>query len=242
MSRDGNSADPTPVPNQPDRRSFLTAAGAVGLGALAAPRVLAAPLAPAPAPFTRSPFTVDGICSITPSGIEGPFYLDSVIKKDITGGKPGLPFFLFLQIVRASDCSKLVGAEVDLWQADAKGVYSGFPSQGTPGQDWLRGTQVTNGKGLVGFVTIYPGLYPGRKAHFHIKVRPIGGTEFTSQLYFPDVITALVHQYIPPYNENPPTQTLNLQDAFFTPQTVLNLEVIQSPLGLLGTLIVGLNI
>ena len=29
MSRDGNSADPTSVPHQPDRRSFLTVAGAV---------------------------------------------------------------------------------------------------------------------------------------------------------------------------------------------------------------------
>jgi len=234
------SMDPQSPGNGLERRMFLGAAGAAGLGAFAAPRVLAAPLAPAP--FTRSDFTTDGICSITPSNIEGPFYLDSVIKKDITGGKPGLPFLLFLQIVRASDCSKIMGAEVDLWQADAKGVYSGFPSQGTPGQDWLRGTQLTNGKGLVGFITIYPGLYPGRTAHFHIKVRPDPVTEFTSQLYLPDVVTMLVHQYIAPYNENPPAQTLNLNDAFFTPQTLLNLEILQTPLGLLGTLIVGLNV
>ena len=240
------TVDPQSPASGLERRAFLSAAGAVGLGALAAPSALAAaPLVvplPAPVPFTRSEFTTDGICSITPSSIEGPFYLDSVIKKDITGGKPGLPFLLFLQIVRASDCSKIVGAEVDLWQADAKGVYSGFPSQGTPGQDYLRGTQVTNGKGLVGFITIYPGLYPGRTAHFHIKVRPDPVTEFTSQLYFPDVVTALVHQYIAPYNENPPVQTLNQQDAFFTPQTLLNLEILQTPLGLLGTLIVGLNV
>ena len=196
--------EPSP-PASADRRTFLTVAGAVGLGALAAPRVIAAP-AP-PAPFTRSDFTTDGICSVTPSNIEGPFYLDSVVKKDITEGKPGLPFLLFLQIVRASDCSKIAGAEVDLWQADAKGVYSGFASQGTPGQDYLRGTQLTNGKGLVGFITIYPGLYPGRTAHFHIKVRPDPLTEFTSQLYFPDMVTALVHQYIAPYNQNPPVQT-----------------------------------
>ena len=224
----------------PDRRGFLAVAGALGLGALAAPRALAAPvLAP---PFTRSDFTTEGICSITPSSIEGPFYLDSVIKKDITDGKPGLPFLMAMQVVRASDCSKIAGAEVDLWQADAKGVYSGFASQGTAGQTWLRGTQVTNGKGLVAFNTIYPGLYPGRTAHFHIKVRPQPGTELTAQLYFDDVVTALVHQFIDPYNVNPPVQTLNQNDGFFTPQTVVTLQVLQAPLGLLGTLIVGVNV
>jgi protocatechuate 3,4-dioxygenase beta subunit len=225
------------VPSVPDRRAFLAAAGALGLGALVPPTLLAA----APAPV-RSDFTPEGVCSITPSGIQGPFYLPSVDLKDITGGKPGLPFIVFLQIVRASDCSKLVGAEVDLWQADALGVYSGFASQGTAGQTWLRGTQNTNGKGLVGFFSIFPGLYPGRAAHFHIKVRPNAQTELTSQLYLPDAVTALVHQHIAPYTTNPAPQTLNLNDGFFTPQTVLNLEVLQSPVGLLGTLVVGLNI
>ena len=225
-----------------DRRHFLTAASALGLGALAVRPALAAPHAPSPAAFTRSDFTTDGICSVTPSAIQGPFYLPSLVKKDITGGKPGLPFILALQIVRASDCAKLVGAEVDLWQADAKGVYSGYASQGTAGQDWLRGTQITNGKGIVAFQTIYPGLYPGRTAHFHIKVRPQPGSELTAQLYFTDTVTMLVHQFIAPYNVNPPAQTLNANDGFFTPQTVLNLEVLQAPVGLLGTLIVGLNI
>jgi protocatechuate 3,4-dioxygenase beta subunit len=231
-----------PRPAAPDRRGFLAVAGALGLGALASPRALAAPVLAPPAPFTRSDFTPEGICSITPGSIEGPFYLPSLVLKDITGGKPGLPFIMAMQIVRASDCSKIAGAEVDLWQADAKGVYSGFASQGTAGQTWLRGTQVTNGKGLVGFNTIYPGLYPGRTAHFHIKVRPQPGTELTAQLYFDDVVTALVHQYIAPYNENPPTQTLNQNDGFFTPQTVVTLQILQAPLGLLGTLIVGVNV
>src|SRR5262245_22376675 len=117
------------------RRDFLAAAGALGVGALAAPKLLAAP----PAPFARSPFPPDGVCSITPSNVEGPFYLASTVKKDITEGKPGLPFLLFLQVVHASDCSKIVGAEVDVWQADADGLYSGEASQGTTGQTWLRG-------------------------------------------------------------------------------------------------------
>ena len=81
---------------------------------------------------------------MTPPGIPGPFYVPSAVMTDITGGKPGLPFELYLRIVRASDCEEISGAEVDLWQCDALGSYSGFASQGTAGEDFLRGTQISN--------------------------------------------------------------------------------------------------
>ena len=70
---------------------------------------------------------------------------------------------------------------------------------------------------------------------------PNSATELTTQLYFPDVITQLVHQFIDPYTTNPAPQTTNAADGFFTPETVLIFELLQTQVGLLGWLIIGVN-
>ena len=87
------------------------------------------------------------------------------------------------------------GVTVDVWHCDAHGVYSDedgpMNNERTGGQRWLRGYQVTDAKGLVGFQTIFPGWYEGRTTHIHLKVRQHDETakttkEFTSQLFFDD--------------------------------------------------------
>ena len=76
-------------------------------------------------------------------------------------------------------CKPVSNAVVDIWHADAGGAYSGFDGSGAgggPGSGgggaqtttrYLRGAQVTNKDGIVEFVTIYPGSYPGRTVHIH---------------------------------------------------------------------------
>ena len=76
--------------------------------------------------------------------------------------------------MEAGSCAPIAGAMVDIWHTDGYGRYSGFRGQGSDGADttgetFLRGTQVTDGDGLVEFETIYPGWYPGRTAHIHFK-------------------------------------------------------------------------
>jgi hypothetical protein len=69
-------------------------------------------------------------------------------------------------------------ALVDLWQADAEGVYdnTGFR---------LRGHQFTDAEGRYRFLTIMPASYEGRTRHVHVKVQAPGGRVLTTQLYFP---------------------------------------------------------
>ena len=117
---------------------------------------------------------------------------------DITSGQPGAPLQLAMQVVRAGDCATLANARVDVWHADAVGLYSGYEKQSgvggispaaAVGKQYLRGTQFTDAQGNVQFRTIFPSWYGGRTPHVHFKVF-LGGKEVVaSQIFFPDEIT-----------------------------------------------------
>lgn len=231
-----------------DRRQLITNLSTLGLGAAAAgPLAAAAPLSyrpplilPAglPEPATR---VLKRMCVLTPTATQGPFYVNSaMLRRDVTEGKPGLPLILFVLVVRASDCSPIPNAVVDMWQCDGLGSYSGFASQGTAGQTFLRGVQPTDSIGLAWFETIYPGWYPGRTAHHHLKVHLNNRTLVTTQLYFNDAVTDQVYTLLPPYNTRGPRNTRNSNDGIFTASTVMTLML--DPAGqvrLLGGLVIG---
>ena len=71
----------------------------------------------------------------------------------------GVPLTLNLTVVQysSSGCSALQDAQVDVWHADAGGVYSDESVENTLGETYLRGYQVTDAPGLVTFKTIFPG-------------------------------------------------------------------------------------
>ena len=162
------------------------------------------------------------MCVLTPSVIEGPYYLNlNLLRTDITEGQPGLKSRLNLHVVRASDCTPIQNAAVDLWHNNAPGIYSGFANQGTQGQTWLRGVQFTDANGTAFFDTIYPGWYPGRTTHMHLKVRPPGATQLTTQLYFPQGLSRRIYK-LAPYNAHGQNPTNNGSDPFFRPETVLS--------------------
>jgi protocatechuate 3,4-dioxygenase beta subunit len=118
---------------------------------------------------------------------------------------------LSLQVVRSGDCATLADARVDVWHADAVGLYSGYAKQSgvggisteaAVGQQYLRGTQVTDASGHVRFHTIFPSWYGGRTPHVHFKVF-LGGREVVaSQIFFPDQITREVFAEWQPYREH----------------------------------------
>ena len=86
---------------------------------------------------------------------------------------------------------------VDVWHANAGGTYSDVAQNGSVGQKYLRGLQVTGTSGLARFTTIYPGWYQGRAVHIHFKVRLFTGAtetyEFNSQLFFDPATTNAVY-------------------------------------------------
>ena len=153
-----------------------------------------------------------GSCVLTPEAGEGPFYLDpKLLRSDITSAQPGAPLELALQVVRAGDCATLANARVDVWHADALGLYSGYERQSgvggistkpAVGQQYLRGTQITDAAGNVRFRTIFPSWYGGRTPHVHFKVF-LGGKEVVaSQVFFPDDVTKDVFATWQPYREH----------------------------------------
>ncbi|CAF1436994.1 unnamed protein product [Rotaria magnacalcarata] len=115
-------------------------------------------------------------CHLTPPSLEGPYYWNSTVRRDITLGQ-----------------------------------------------------QLTNIQGLAVFDTIYPGWYPGRCAHIHVKVH-VGATltnidgaihakgghvSHTGQLYFNDTLTDEVAK-LPPYMLQKIRRTRNGEDFIYS--------------------------
>ncbi|AAZ97155.1 twin-arginine translocation pathway signal [Thiobacillus denitrificans ATCC 25259] len=170
-------------------------------------------------------------CIVRPEQMEGPYFVEarlrrSDIRAERVGGapKPGVPLHLTFRVLRFDGrrCTAVPGAVVDVWQCDARGVYSGVRDFAgrfdTRGEQFLRGYQMTDAEGLARFVTIYPGWYPGRAVHLHFKIRTepgaARGEAFTSQLYFDDALTDRIHSR-PPYRREGVRRTRNADDGIF---------------------------
>ncbi|MBS0269148.1 MAG: intradiol ring-cleavage dioxygenase [Proteobacteria bacterium] len=163
-----------------------------------------------------------GQCILLPQAVEGPYYFDpKLVRADITEGRPGAPLRLSLRIIEAGSCTPISGARVDVWHADASGIYSGYTGQGasreisTKGQTYLRGTQTTDADGQVAFSTVYPGWYPGRTPHIHVKVFLDETSLVTGQIYFPDDYSARIYATRQPYNDRPTPDTTNATDWIY---------------------------
>ncbi|MEO5807794.1 intradiol ring-cleavage dioxygenase [Devosia sp.] len=159
------------------------------------------------------------VCVITPEVTEGPYYFDPKMERlDITEGRPGVPTRIKLQVVDAT-CAPMSGARVDIWHADATGLYSGYANQGndgttdTTGQTFMRGTVFTNVSGIAEFVTTYPGWYRGRTTHVHFKVFLDTTNILTGQIFFPDALSEYIYLNVPPYSDRGAERdTLNSND------------------------------
>ena len=184
-----------PVLHDPGRRRALTAASGLAV-ALALPRA----------------FAQAATCTVTPDSGEGPFYFDpSLVRSDVTSGRPGVPLDVAFQITRARDCAPLSGARLDLWQADALGLYSGYERQEgvggisvapAVGATFLRGTQVADADGWVRFKTVYPSWYGGRTPHIHFKVFVAARERLAGQAFFEDEVNAEIFEKQDPYREH----------------------------------------
>ncbi len=150
-----------------------------------------------------------GACVLSPAMSQGPFFVEENLNRsDITPGATGVPLVLDISVANArADCAPLAGVRVDIWHADARGEYSAVGA--ARGKQFLRGYQMTDAHGKVAFRTLYPGWYPGRAVHIHVKTPAL-----TTQLFFDEAVTERVIA-IPPYNTRGARFMRNARDGIF---------------------------
>lgn len=189
------------------RREVLAVLGLSGVAVLSTGAARAMPphgRAGGARPFTGRPPS----CVVRPEQTEGPFFVERAlervdIRSDPVSGRisEGVRLDLTFSVshVGSTGCAPLAGAQVDVWQCDARGLYSGVRDrrESTEGERFLRGYQRTDAAGAASFTTLYPGWYSGRAVHIHFKIRTDPSAprsqEFVSQLYFDDALTDRVH-------------------------------------------------
>jgi protocatechuate 3,4-dioxygenase beta subunit len=153
-------------------------------------------------------------CVLSPEMTPGPFATDGdKLRRDIRAGRPGTLLTLRTTVLDVSTCKPITGAAVDVWHCDAGGTYSGFAQEGTAGRTFLRGIQRTDAAGLAVFKTIYPGWYPGRAVHIHVRVYLGGNVVHTGQLFFPEAVTDAVYRRAPYRGRG--SRTRNAADSIF---------------------------
>jgi protocatechuate 3,4-dioxygenase beta subunit len=211
--------------------------------------------------------TIDSLSSITNSPLDcvvrpeltiGTHFIDDQLNRSDIRSEPsdhsiktGVPLKLNILVssLGQRSCTPLQGAKVDIWHCDALGYYSGItnPAFDTTGLKYLRSYQMTNEKGAVQFQTIYPGWYSGRAVHIHFTIRTKGlntqDYQFTSQLFFDDLVTDKVHT-LKPYADKPQRNTRNQDDALFNAggrQLLLNLQG-NTITGIIGAIHIGLDL
>ena len=200
------------------RRRVLAALGALGV-----PPLLGLGARSSVAATSRT--APEMSCVLSPVMTEGPFFVDErQNRSDLVSGsnRPGVRRPAAHARHRPAECRgerlpPVAGVQVDVWHCDAVGEYSDVP--GTRGQPFLRGYQVSDATGRVTFKTIYPGWYPGRTIHIHVKARSFdaaGNTtyDFTTQLFFDDAVSDTVMSAAP-YNARGVRRTRNVNEGMY---------------------------
>jgi protocatechuate 3,4-dioxygenase beta subunit len=223
------------------RRAALSIAGTTGAAFL-----LSRPVA-GPAAGTEEAEAATASCVLTPAKTEGPYFVDEKLNRsDIRAGEDGVTLALTIQVVDADrDCAPVTGATVDIWHANAGGLYSGESQNGTVGKTYLRGYQVTGSDGKASFTTVFPGWYRGRAIHIPFKVRLYDGSsktfEFTSQLFFdPGVENQIL--VTSAYSSRGTPDTANASDNIYgSDGSDLLVPLTASGGGYAGTFVAGLS-
>jgi protocatechuate 3,4-dioxygenase beta subunit len=194
-------------------------------------------------------------CVLTPELTVGPYFVEEKLNRsdlttnttdsNVLNGTP-LSLTLTLEQYSSSGCSPLQGARVDIWQADAAGVYSDEAVEYTAGQTYLRGYQTTDSSGVLKFKTIFPGWYTGRTIHIHVMVRTFSSSgavalEFTTQLFFEQTLINAITTTVSPYSLRGLPDTTNAQDNIYNSATQLALATATSGSGYTAAVTLGIQ-
>lgn len=174
-----------------------------------------------PDPFEKDP---DPACAATSTQTCGPCWAASPERMDITSGVTGLPMRLSFRVLWEGTCEPVEGAVVDVWYANIEGAYSDETmspicnnGMDVADEDFLRGHLPTDAEGKVHFDAIYPGWYPGRSPHIHVRVDVDGMGHHVTQFYFDDALSDSIYESHPDYSHRPDKDTDNAQDGPFDP-------------------------
>lgn len=203
-------------------------------------------------------FVDTDICVVTSRTIEGPFYVPaSPLRSDLREEQVGQVLKLRLKFVDSAACKPLGGAAVHIWNANARGVYSGYEAHSpdvvelTPGHlpvetmnQFLRGHQITDDAGMAEFTTIVPAWYSFRTPHIHVKVLLSNAQSLTTQIYFPEAINTMVRETVAPYKDRLSPLVTNRSDPVIRASKGAPggwLKVVQHADVLEGTLTLGVQ-
>lgn len=108
-------------------------------------------------------------CAPTRSDWEGPFYEPNAPVRAVIGR--GLVIAGTVRSTRG--CAPLPQAQLEWWLANPRGEYDTAH----------RARMEADGTGGYRFETDFPGKYPGRPLHIHVKVLAPGHRPLTTQIY-----------------------------------------------------------
>ncbi|KAK4506066.1 hypothetical protein PRZ48_004031 [Zasmidium cellare] len=169
-----------------------------------------------------------------PSITDGPYYVwGEMIRSNVVEDEysDGVPLHLEVQYYDIETCEPIPDVYVDIWNANATGVYSGISTSGNYAADgynstYLRGIQSTDAMGVATFDTIFPGHYDGRATHTHLLAHmnvttlpnntlliETGTVTHIGQLFWNEVLRTAVEN-TSPYDENTQAVTSNAEDMW----------------------------
>ncbi|KAL3664237.1 hypothetical protein V7S43_010566 [Phytophthora oleae] len=171
---------------------------------------------------------------VEPEVTEGPYYIKGeYIRTDMREKQTGVPMYIDVQVIDVNTCKPVSNMYVDLWHANATGVYSGVVAS-TNGNSkdatnlqntFLRGVTPTDSDGVAQMTSVFPGHYAGRATHMHFvgnyggtvlanKTYSAGSVAHVGQFFFEqDLITSV--EKVSPYSTNTQAVTLNSADNIY---------------------------
>jgi catechol 1,2-dioxygenase len=128
-------------------------------------------------------------CRPTVRGAGGPFYREGAPwrSKLCDASEPGEPLVVSGRVTAADSCQPLKGAVVDVFQANAAGLYDTQIKGLDPARFHLRGQMRTDEAGRYRFETVLPGNYTDgieRARHIHFRVSAPGYAPLVTECYF----------------------------------------------------------
>ncbi|HTJ51768.1 MAG TPA: hypothetical protein VL443_20050 [Cyclobacteriaceae bacterium] len=167
-----------------------------------------------------------GSCTVTDSETAGPFPTKSpstLEMTDIRSDRTGVAFTIKITIQNKNNsCAALADAIVDIWHCDRDGYYSEYGGSGMQTVDmtavhFLRGRQITDSNGLVGFTSIFPGWYSGRAPHIHVHIYNSSGQSLlVTQIAFPTSVCDTVYTTATSFYTKGKQDTSNTSDSVFS--------------------------
>ncbi|OWZ23968.1 Extracellular dioxygenase [Phytophthora megakarya] len=170
---------------------------------------------------------------VEPEVTQGPYYIKGeYIRTNMTEDQSGVPMFIDIQVVDVTTCNPVKNMYVDLWHANATGVYSGVVANSNGNsadttnlkKTFLRGVTPTDSDGVAQMTSIFPGHYQGRATHLHFvgnhngnvlsnKTYSGGSVVHVGQFFFDDSLISQVDATTP-YSTNKQTITANVDDMW----------------------------